>query len=175
MKLKMKVKSLYSNLFIRFIGRRVVFLILTFIIFLFLIFTLPRAIPGSPINGIMARLSASHMDPSVLRLIERQLMGEFDLDKPMEVQFFNFISRLLRGDLGRSIASYPTPVADIVFMYLPWSLGLLIPAALVSWIIGNLLGALAAYRRKTVVDNALLPAFLALACNDPRVHIRCHL
>lgn len=103
------------------------------------------------------------MDPSVLNLTETRLMGEFDLNKPFEVQFSNFVTKLLRGDLGRSISNFPTPVADLIFPNLPWSLGLLIPAALVSWIIGNLLGALAAYRRKTAVDNVLLPVFLALS------------
>jgi peptide/nickel transport system permease protein len=163
MKLKMQLKSLYSNPLIRFLGRRVVFLILTLIVFLLLIFTLPRAIPGSPINGILAQLSMGHVDPATMDIIKRSLLREFDLNSTIDVQFSNFISRLLRGDLGRSISNYPTPVADIVFMYLPYSLGLLIPAALVSWIIGNLLGALAAYRRKTAVDNALLPVFLALS------------
>ena len=100
-KRKMKLKSLYSNPLIRFIARRVVFLILTFIIFLVLIFTLPRAIPGSPINNILAQLSRSGMDPSILRLTERQLMEELGLNKTIEDQFFNFISGLLRGDLGK--------------------------------------------------------------------------
>ncbi|MEM4461282.1 MAG: ABC transporter permease, partial [Candidatus Bathyarchaeia archaeon] len=71
------------------------------------------------------------------------------------VQFFEFISRTFTGDLGTSISAYPRKVADLVFSYLPWTLGLLIPATLTSWIIGNLLGALAAYKRKTIVDNAL--------------------
>jgi len=41
------------------------------------------------------------MDPSILRLTERQLMEELGLNKTIEDQFFNFISGLLRGDLGK--------------------------------------------------------------------------
>ena len=45
--LKKKLLSLYGNPFIRFVSRRVGFLIITFVIFLLIIFALPRFIPGT--------------------------------------------------------------------------------------------------------------------------------
>jgi peptide/nickel transport system permease protein len=159
--LKKKVKSLYGNPFIRFIARRVGFLILTFTIFLLVIFALPRMIPGNPLASLLRQ--ASTQNPDLLRAVQKQLMKEFGVGKPVYTQFYEFIGRLFRGDLGTSYAFFPNKVADMVFIYLPWTLGLLIPGALVSWVIGNLLGALAAYKRKTLVDNALLPAFLTLS------------
>ena len=152
------------NQFIRFIARRIGFLVTTFIIFLLVIFALPRAIPGNPLAVILNQIfQEARATPELVSTVEKMLMKEFGLGKPMHIQFYEFIGRLLKGDLGTSIAFYPRKVADLVIIYLPWSLGLLIPATLVSWVIGNFLGALAAYKRKTAVDDALLPVFLTLS------------
>jgi len=152
------------NPFIRFILRRLGFLVTTFIIFLLIIFILPRTIPGNPLAALLYQIiQRAETNPDLIRAVEKRLMDEFGVGKPLHIQFLEFLSRLFRGDLGTSISFYPRKVADLAFSFLPWSLGLLIPATLVSWIVGNLLGALAAYRRKTIVDNALLPAFLTLS------------
>jgi peptide/nickel transport system permease protein len=152
------------NPFIRFLARRIAFQVTTFIIFLLVIFALPRVIPGNPLAVILNRIfQEARATPELVRTVEKMLMKEFGFGKPMHIQFYEFVGRLLKGDLGTSIAFYPRKVAELVIIYLPWSLGLLIPATLVSWIVGNLLGALAAYKRKTIVDNALLPVFLTLS------------
>ncbi len=152
------------NPFVRFLARRIAFLITTFIVFLLVIFALPRAIPGNPLATLLAQIFQQFQaNPDLVRTVEKKLMEEFGFGKPLHIQFYEFVGRLFRGDLGMSVAFYPRKVADLVFVYLPWSLGLLIPATLVSWVIGNLLGALAAYKRKKAVDNALLPVFLTLS------------
>ena len=152
------------NPFVRFIARRIGFLVVTFLTFLLVIFALPRAIPGNPLAALLYQIiQQAQTNPDLVKAVHRRLMEEFGIGKPMHIQFFEFISRLLRGDLGTSISFYPRKVANLVFAYLPWSLGLLIPATMVSWVVGNLLGALAAYKRKTAVDNALLPVFLTLS------------
>jgi len=131
---------------------------------LIIIFALPRAIPGNPLAALLYQIiQQAQTNPDLIRAVHKRLMEEFGIGLPLHIQFYEFVSRLFRGDLGTSIAFYPRKVADLVFRYLPWSLGLLIPAQIVSWIVGNLLGALAAYRRKTAVDNALLPVFLTLS------------
>lgn len=150
--------------FIRFIVRRVSFLLLTFIVFILIIFSLPRVIPGNPLGTLLAQiLQQAQTNPELIKAVHKRLMEEFGIDKPIHIQFIEFLTRTARGDLGTSIAFYPRKVMDIVFAYLPWTLGLLIPASLFSWIVGNLLGAIAAYRRKTAIDNALLPIFLTLS------------
>ncbi len=152
------------NPFIRYLAKRIAFQITTFIIFLLVIFALPRAIPGNPLAVILNQIfQEARATPELVSTVEKMLMEEFGLGKPMHIQFFEFIGRLLKGDLGTSIAFYPRKVVDLVVIYLPWSLGLLIPATLLSWIIGNFLGALAAYKRKTAVDDVLLPVFLTLS------------
>ena len=148
----------------RFILRRVGFLCLTFAIFMLIIFALPRAIPGNPLSTLLSRIfQQAQAKPELVKAVYKRLMEEFGVGKPLHVQFIDFISRTLRGDLGTSIAFYPRKVAEIVATYLPWTLGLLIPATLTSWIIGNILGALAGYKRKSALDNVMLPIFLTLS------------
>ena len=152
------------NPFVRFILRRLAFVLLTFFIFSLIIFALPRAIPGNPLASLLYQIiQQAQSNPDLVKAVHKKLLEEFGMDKPIYVQLFDFLVRTLRGDLGTSIAFYPRKVADLVFSYLPWSLGLLMPAIITAWVLGNLLGALAAYKRKTVTDNVLLTVFITLS------------
>ncbi len=147
-----------------YLVRRSLFVLATFLSFLLIIFALPRAIPGNPVATLLAQLfQQAQANPDTIKAVYRKFMEEFGLDKPLHEQLYDFLSRVMVGDLGTSIAFYPRKVADLVASYLPWTLGLLIPATIAAWILGNLLGAWAAYKRKTAVDNVLLPTFLVLS------------
>ena len=74
---------------------------------------------------------------------------------PLWKQYLNFWAALFHGDLGLSIANFPTPVSELIMGALPYTLALLVPAILLSFWAGNKVGALAA-RRKTL-DNTVLP------------------
>jgi len=101
------------NRFIRFIARRIAFQITTFIIFLLVIFALPRVIPGNPLAVILNQIfQEARATPELVSTVEKMLMEEFGLGKPMHIQFYEFVSRLLKGDLGTSIAFYPRKVAE---------------------------------------------------------------
>jgi peptide/nickel transport system permease protein len=65
----------------------------------------------------------------------------------------------LRGDLGTSILQHPKRVGDIIKNALPWTLALQLPTIIFGWIIGNMLGALAAYRRG-IFDRGFYPLAL---------------
>ena len=73
-------------------------------------------------------------------------MREFGLDKPQWQQFFIYLGNLLQGDLGTSFGQYPASVNSLIAAALPWSLVLQIPAILIGWIVGNALGAIAAFK-----------------------------
>jgi len=174
--LKLMVRNIYSpltNLLVKmlklgpiaiYLLRRSLFILATFISFLLIIFALPRAIPGNPVATLLAQIfQQAQANPDTVKAVYKKFMEEFGLNKPLHEQLYDFLSRLMVGDLGTSIAFYPRKVVDLVASYLPWTLGLLIPATLAAWVLGNLLGAWAAYRRKTAVDNALLPTFLVLS------------
>jgi len=87
----------------------------------------------------------------------------FGLDKPPVVQFFTYIANALRGDFGLSFSQYPRRVTDIISSAILWTIGLQLPAIIVGWILGNILGALAAYIKKGF-DKFLMPLSLFFSC-----------
>lgn len=156
--------SFITHPILRYLAIRAAFLSTTFIIVLVIVFIIPRVIPGNPIYNLLnIMIQGVTLTPEQITALERKLMSEFNLDKPLYVQFIDFISNILKGDLGKSIVYYPKKVSEIIFQYLPWTLGLVIPSTVVSWIIGNSLGVFAAYKRRTMIDNVLLPIFIVLS------------
>ncbi|HET6320028.1 MAG TPA: ABC transporter permease, partial [Chloroflexota bacterium] len=63
---------------------------------------------------------------------------------PIE-QYGRFWARLIHADLGPSLGAFPTPVTQIIRDGLPWTIGLLAAATLISWVLGIILGTAAAY------------------------------
>ena len=88
--------------------------------------------------------------------------AELGLDKPFIVQYTNWVTGVLHGDLGTSFSQYPRKVSDIISSAIGWTICLQLPAILVGWLLGNLLGALAAYIRKGF-DKVLLPVALFMS------------
>jgi peptide/nickel transport system permease protein len=89
-------------------------------------------------------------------------MAEFGLDKPIWQQFIIYVKNLFQGKMGVSIIQYPRQVSEIIAGSIPWTLRLQIPAIITGWILGNTLGALAAYR-KGIFDRIFFPIFLFIA------------
>lgn len=69
---------------------------------------------------------------------------------------------LAQGDLGASFSQYPTPVGKMIGQSLPWTLALQLPAILIGWVIGNVLGVLTAYR-KGWLDKIAFPVSLFIS------------
>ena len=70
-------------------------------------------------------------------------------------QYFAFWGRLLRGDLGPSLGNFPTPVSEMIGQAMPYTLSLLITAVIISWIFGNLFGAMSSYYPKNKALNVI--------------------
>ncbi|MBD3346571.1 MAG: ABC transporter permease subunit [Chitinivibrionales bacterium] len=143
----------------RYMFRRVGWYSLTLFVALFLNFMLPRLGPANPIDTIMTKLSSPGMDSQAYLRIYKSYVQEFSLDKPISMQFFTYVGKFLKGDLGVSFTKYPLRVNEIIVNALPWTLALQIPALLLGWIVGNVLGALAAYKRG-LFDKGLYPLAL---------------
>jgi peptide/nickel transport system permease protein len=113
--------------------------------------------PGDPVAGIMARVAQGMSDAAGVQAVYEQYTELFGTNRPMHEQFFIYVGNVLQGDFGYSIAQYPRTVADVIGSSIWWTVILQLPAILVGWLIGNLLGAAAAYR-KGVFDKVILPA-----------------
>src|SRR6188768_1437971 len=152
----------------------------TFLVALTVNFLLPRLGDANPVDTILAKVSAG-LDSASAKAKEEAYLKEFNLveldatgnvkrdarGKPVRTslgrQFINYLGMSVRLDLGSSILQHPKRVSEIIKTALPWTLALQLPTIVFGWLLGNLLGALAAYKRG-VFDRVLYPlALLASA------------
>ncbi|MDT0331262.1 ABC transporter permease [Nocardiopsis lambiniae] len=137
----------------RYIGRKLFVYLLTFVIAVTINWMIPRFMPGDPVRSMLSRASVGN--PEALQRMNDYYTGVFGFDTPLHEQYLAFWGGLLRGDLGVSVMLYPQPVLDIILRSVPYTLALLLPAIILSWIVGNRIGAFAA--RKKLLDNTVLP------------------
>jgi peptide/nickel transport system permease protein len=135
---------------------------ITFVFAFVLNFILPRLMPGDPVAAIVARQAQGISNPTGVQAIYQQYTELFGTDRPMIEQFFIYVRNVLRGDFGFSFSQYPRTVADVIAASIWWTLMLQLPAILVGWTIGNILGALAAYLRGGF-DRVLMPSALFIS------------
>lgn len=141
---------------------KVIWYVLTLIVAVGLNFLLPRLMPGNPVSAIAVRASNGMTDQTAIQKVYEEYVKTFGINKPLYVQFLQFVKNLFRGDLGVSFTYYPRTVSDILAKSVWWTVCLQLPAILVGWLLGNILGAVAAYI-KGAWDKAILPAFLFLS------------
>jgi len=112
-------------------------------------FFLFRLMPGDPVSTVL--------DPRFSPQAKAQLQVLYGLDQPLPVQFFIYLRRTATFDFGLSFATQ-RPVLDEILGRLPNTLALLVPAYLLSVILGTVLGVLAARKRGRGAEKAVLTA-----------------
>ncbi|MEU6710249.1 ABC transporter permease [Nonomuraea sp. NPDC046802] len=137
----------------RYFGRKLLIYGLTFFVAVTVNWMIPRFMPGDPVASMVARANVANAGAvEAMRAYYNNLFG---LDQPLWQQYVNFWGALFRGDFGLSIWLFPTPVADVITRAVPYTLALIVPSVLLSWVVGNQFGAYAA--RRKVLDNTVLP------------------
>ncbi|HWV34234.1 MAG TPA: ABC transporter permease [Thermomicrobiales bacterium] len=131
----------------RYISRQLASIIPTIFLSIVLNFILLHSAPGDP-----ARIMAGMDNPSPEQIAA--IRSQLGLDKPLPVQFFNYVKQLAQGNLGQSI-TYKQPVFDLIMSRLPATLLLTVTSAVIALVIGTLLGAFAAQKSGKPVDSAL--------------------
>jgi peptide/nickel transport system permease protein len=113
-------------------------------------FIIPRLSPTDPVAAQISMMMArgETVDPLAINSMRAALTDMYGLSGSPLQQYFAFWRRLLRGDLGPSLANFPTPVSQMIGQAMPYTLSLLITAVLISWVFGNLFGALSSYYPK---------------------------
>jgi peptide/nickel transport system permease protein len=130
---------------------------ITFVCAFILNFILPRLMPGDPVAAIVSRMAQGMSNATGVQAIYEQYTELFGTNRPMFEQFFIYMKNVFQGDFGFSFSQYPRTVADVIASSIWWTVGLQFPAIIVGWMIGNFLGALAAYLKKGF-DKILMPA-----------------
>ena len=116
-------------------------------------FIIPRLSPSDPVQGQINRQMTSGVNFTKEQLedFRASLTALYGLEGNAWSQYWEFWQRLFKGDLGRSLSSFPTPVTTLIKRSMPWTLGLLLTATIISWILGNFLGGLASYYPKNKI------------------------
>ncbi|HOT92100.1 MAG TPA: ABC transporter permease [Anaerolineae bacterium] len=130
--------------------------LITFVCAFILNFILPRLMPGDPVAAIVSKLAQGISESTGVRAIYQQYAELFGTNKPMYEQFLIYMKNVLRGDFGFSFSQYPRTVADVIRSSILWTVCLQFPAIIVGWVLGNTLGALAAYL-KGGFDKVVMP------------------
>jgi peptide/nickel transport system permease protein len=116
-------------------------------------FLLPRVVPGNPVAGAVARASQSgNCNSACIMAIQEQL--GFNVHTSLWDQYLQYWGNLGHGNLGRSWSENAS-VSSLIISYLPWTLGLLVVATVLSFVAGTAIGVLIAWRRGSWVDWVL--------------------
>ena len=130
----------------KYIIKRVAMGLLSIFIVATLTFFLMNLVPGGPFVA----------EKSISAEAQAALEEKYGLDKPILQRYFNYMSSLLKGDMGASLRQSGRTVSDIIFSKFPVSARLAGIAVLISLIIGIPLGCLSAYNRGKIPDNIII-------------------
>lgn len=140
-----------------YVLRRVGMFLLTVWLGTTLIFIIPRLAPGDPVAAMISRMTAQGARIENSGEIIAAWRVRFGLDAPAHIQYLRYLGNVSTFNLGYSLAYFPTRVEEMVARSLPWTLGLLALATVMSFILGNTVGALLAWRRTPQLARTLLP------------------
>lgn len=132
-----------------YVLRRFVLLIVTVILVSFITFGVFQVLPGDPVRTMLG----TEADPAQIEALRTEL----GLDRPLTVQYFDWMAGLLTGDLGNSIR-FSMPVMDLLLDRLPVTLSLAAITLFIVCLISLPLGMFAARRQNKLSDLTLSTA-----------------
>jgi peptide/nickel transport system permease protein len=141
---------------VRYLLRRLGFFVLTLWAALTINFLIPRLMPGSPADAIMARFHGK-LSHSALLAIEASL--GIDNNQSTISQYFQYIGNTAQLNFGDSVQSFQ-PVSQIVSAAIPWTLLLVGLTTILAFVLGTGIGAIAAWKRGGKADSILPPLFV---------------
>ena len=144
----------------KFLVRRLGFLLVALWVALTVNFFIPRLMPGNPAEAILANFRG-RLNPSSLKAIEVALgIGGH---QNLLSAYFTYLGNTFTGNFGISTSYFPVTVTSVISRALPWSLGLVGVSTILGFVLGTAIGAIAAWRRGGVLDNVLPPTFIIVS------------
>lgn len=138
--------SIVEVSFVRYLIRRGVFLLGTLWVAITLNFLIPRLMPGSPAETMMAKFEGrgQQINPAALHAIEVMLGISH---ASLWSQYTQYLVQVIHFNFGLSYSEFPYSVRYVIGQALPWTLGLVGLATIISFFIGTGFGIYAAWRR----------------------------
>lgn len=146
---------------------RLVTLLLTVWIAATLIWIIPRLSPVDPAEVMLGRMAAGGAFVEGSEEILAQLQERFGLNDAWYVQYGKYMWSIITFDFGVSVASFPTPVWTLIAQALPWTLGLMILSLILTFIIGNALGAFMVWERTPKPWKVVIPSMMIFTSIPP--------
>jgi peptide/nickel transport system permease protein len=137
----------------RYLTRKIITYVVAFFIGVTVDWALPHFMPGDPIQGMLSKYNVANN--AGYQALYSQFQASYGLNVSLWQQYLNFWHGVLSGDFGQSIFAQGATVSSLIFSAMPYTVALLVPAVLLSYSLGNRLGAAAA--RRKVLDNSVLP------------------
>ena len=138
--------------FLTYVVKRLLMALLTIFLVVFITFFVMHAIPASPFSSEKAKSDA------VIAALE----AKYGFDKPLPIQFANYVKNILHGDFGLSTKWIGSTVSDLIAGGFKYSAQLGLGAAALAIVAGVILGALAALNRGKLVDKVIQVATTGL-------------
>jgi peptide/nickel transport system permease protein len=150
-------------------GRFLQFLLVVFI-GINLAYVITHATPIDPVEHTVSVATAfGQTAPDAIESMRQSLRELYGLTGSPIEQYVNFWRRVIVADFGPSLSAFPTPVSSLIGRATPWTVGLLGVATLITWVIGNSLGGLAGYYRRSRTLKAF--GILAMALHPMPYYI----
>ena len=130
----------------KYIVKRVAMGIFSVFIVATLTFFIMNLVPGGPFVA----------EKSISKAAQQALAEKYGLDKPLGVQYLNYMNSLIHGDMGLSLKQRGRTVNQIIFSKLPVSARTAGLAVIVALCVGIPLGCLSAYNRGKWADNLII-------------------
>src|SRR5579862_8032147 len=145
----------------RWLLRRIAFYLFALWAALTMTFLVTWAMPGSPIGGILQRLSPAQIsaNPGIILTYEKIFGGK---NESLLTAYWKYLGHVAHFDFGISTSNFPTPVSEVVSRTLPYSIVLVGIAFVLAFIFGTTIGMFAAWRRGGGFDSVFVPVFMGL-------------
>jgi len=135
------------------ISRRLFFYLVTAAVAISLDFLIPRMIPGNPVDAILSKMQG--VTPTRATMHALDLQFGVGTSTSLWGQYTHFWNNVLHGNLGVSTANGFEPVSTVIRQALPYTLGLVGLATLISFVLGTTIGAIVAWKRGSWLDNLI--------------------
>ncbi len=133
-----------------FLIRRLLQCVVVLLIVTVIVFIAMRLLPGDP---LLMLISSTETEEFTVEQLEA-LRHQYGLDKPLIVQYFDWLGNVLQGDLGRSIVS-KLPIHKEILRRIPITFHLGVLSFIFSVLIGIPAGIICAVKRSTWIDNVV--------------------
>lgn len=131
---------------LKFIGKRLIYLVVMLFGVATLVFILTKLVPGDPVTANLSQRALN--DETVVAAFR----AKYGLDKPIIVQYFMYIGNLLKMDLGTSIRTNNPVLSELSRCY-PATIELALVSIIFAAIFGILFGIISAVKRNSIIDQ----------------------